>query len=170
MAAHLGLKAVLVQEHWVDWPDSVYDKVGNILLSRLMGAEVRLDAAAIGKVTPLEIPDVDAQSSHHVRVSMRGFDVWESDVKFEPGAFKVRLQAVLVPTVGRVAITSVPPGAEAIVNGRIRGLTPATVGDLPPNEDVSIELRLRGYRVAKKQLSWGGKRAIEVTIPLEKAK
>ncbi len=134
------------------------------------GAEVRLDAAAIGKVTPLEIPDVDAQSSHHVRVSMRGFDVWESDVKFEPGAFKVRLQAVLVPTVGRVAITSVPPGAEAIVNGRIRGLTPATVGDLPPNEDVSIELRLRGYRVAKKQLSWGGKRAIEVTIPLEKAK
>jgi 1-aminocyclopropane-1-carboxylate deaminase len=41
-AAHLGMKAVLVQEHWVDWPDAVYDKVGNILLSRLMGADVRL--------------------------------------------------------------------------------------------------------------------------------
>jgi 1-aminocyclopropane-1-carboxylate deaminase len=34
-----------VQEHWVDWPDAVYDKVGNILLSRIMGAEVRLDPA-----------------------------------------------------------------------------------------------------------------------------
>ncbi|WP_127792635.1 1-aminocyclopropane-1-carboxylate deaminase [Agromyces sp. LHK192] len=45
VAAHLGLKAVLVQEHWVDWPDSVNDRVGNILLSRLMGADVRLDSA-----------------------------------------------------------------------------------------------------------------------------
>jgi 1-aminocyclopropane-1-carboxylate deaminase len=33
---------VLVQEHWVDWPDVVYDKVGNILLSRIMGADVRI--------------------------------------------------------------------------------------------------------------------------------
>jgi len=45
VAARLGLGCVLVQEHWVDWPDTVYDKVGNILLSRIMGAEVRLDEA-----------------------------------------------------------------------------------------------------------------------------
>ena len=43
MAAKLGLKARLVQERWVDWPDAVNDKVGNILLSRIMGADVRLD-------------------------------------------------------------------------------------------------------------------------------
>jgi 1-aminocyclopropane-1-carboxylate deaminase len=42
VAAHLGLRAVVVQEHWVDWPDAVYDKVGNIQLSRIMGADVRL--------------------------------------------------------------------------------------------------------------------------------
>ena len=45
VAAHLGLGCVLVQEHWVEWPDVVYDKVGNILLSRIMGADVRLDPA-----------------------------------------------------------------------------------------------------------------------------
>src|SRR5919198_2799537 len=45
VAAKLGLECVLVQEHWVDWPDAVYDKVGNILLSRIMGADVRLDPA-----------------------------------------------------------------------------------------------------------------------------
>src|SRR5881392_977863 len=45
VAAHLGLGCVLVQEQWVDWPDAVYDKVGNILLSRIMGADVRLDPA-----------------------------------------------------------------------------------------------------------------------------
>ena len=45
VAAKLGLKARLVQEKWVDWPDAVNDKVGNILLSRIMGADVRLDPA-----------------------------------------------------------------------------------------------------------------------------
>lgn len=45
VAARLGLRCVLVQEHWVDWPDVVYDRVGNILLSRIMGADVRLDPA-----------------------------------------------------------------------------------------------------------------------------
>jgi 1-aminocyclopropane-1-carboxylate deaminase len=45
VAAHLGLSCVLVQEHWVEWPDAVYDRVGNILLSRIMGADVRLDPA-----------------------------------------------------------------------------------------------------------------------------
>jgi 1-aminocyclopropane-1-carboxylate deaminase len=48
VAARLGLKALLVQESWVDWPDPLYDRVGNILLSRLMGAEVRLGAAGFG--------------------------------------------------------------------------------------------------------------------------
>ena len=43
VAAKLGLGCVLVQEHWVDWHDPGYDKVGNILLSRIMGADVRLD-------------------------------------------------------------------------------------------------------------------------------
>jgi 1-aminocyclopropane-1-carboxylate deaminase len=42
VAARLGLKARLVQESWVNWPDSVNDRVGNILLSRIMGADVRL--------------------------------------------------------------------------------------------------------------------------------
>ena len=45
VAAHLGLKCVLVQEHWVDWEEANYEKTGNILLSRIMGAEVRLDPA-----------------------------------------------------------------------------------------------------------------------------
>lgn len=45
VAARLGLFCVLVQEHWVEWSDPGYETVGNILLSRIMGADVRLDAA-----------------------------------------------------------------------------------------------------------------------------
>ena len=42
IAAHLGMKCVTVQENWVNWFDSTYDRVGNILISRIMGADVRL--------------------------------------------------------------------------------------------------------------------------------
>ncbi|QTF10569.1 1-aminocyclopropane-1-carboxylate deaminase [Brenneria izadpanahii] len=45
VAAHLGMKCILVQENWVNYADAVYDRVGNIELSRIMGADVRLDAA-----------------------------------------------------------------------------------------------------------------------------
>jgi 1-aminocyclopropane-1-carboxylate deaminase len=45
VAARLGLGCVLVQEHWVEWGDPGYETVGNILLSRIMGADVRLDPA-----------------------------------------------------------------------------------------------------------------------------
>ncbi|MET2832828.1 1-aminocyclopropane-1-carboxylate deaminase [Mesorhizobium shangrilense] len=42
VAAKIGMKCLLVQESWVPHEDAVYDRVGNILLSRIMGAEVRL--------------------------------------------------------------------------------------------------------------------------------
>jgi 1-aminocyclopropane-1-carboxylate deaminase len=47
-AARTGMACVLVQESWVDWPDVVYDRVGNIQLSRIMGADVRLVKAGFG--------------------------------------------------------------------------------------------------------------------------
>jgi 1-aminocyclopropane-1-carboxylate deaminase len=42
VAAKLGMKCRLVQESWVPFQDAVYDRVGNILMSRLMGAEIEL--------------------------------------------------------------------------------------------------------------------------------
>ena len=48
VAARVGLNCVLIQESWVNWPDPVYNKVGNILLSRLAGADVRLVTAEFG--------------------------------------------------------------------------------------------------------------------------
>ena len=42
VAAKIGMKCRLVQESWVPHDDAVYDRVGNILLTRLMGADSRL--------------------------------------------------------------------------------------------------------------------------------
>jgi 1-aminocyclopropane-1-carboxylate deaminase len=40
VAAKLGMKCRLVQESWVPFQDAVYDRVGNILMSRVLGAEI----------------------------------------------------------------------------------------------------------------------------------
>lgn len=42
VAAKLGMKCRLVQESWVPFEDAVYDRVGNILMSRVMGAQIEL--------------------------------------------------------------------------------------------------------------------------------
>ncbi|MCF3934126.1 1-aminocyclopropane-1-carboxylate deaminase [Acuticoccus sp. M5D2P5] len=42
VAAKIGMKCVVIQEAWVPHDDVVYDRVGNIMLTRLMGADSRL--------------------------------------------------------------------------------------------------------------------------------
>ncbi len=42
VAAKIGMKCVLIQESWVPHEDAVYDRVGNIMLSRIMGAQTQL--------------------------------------------------------------------------------------------------------------------------------
>ncbi len=42
VAARIGMKCRLVQESWVPFQDAVYDRVGNILMSRVMGAKIEM--------------------------------------------------------------------------------------------------------------------------------
>tara|TARA_B100000686_G_scaffold355102_2_gene469932 strand:+ start:7469 stop:8512 length:1044 start_codon:yes stop_codon:yes gene_type:complete len=42
VAAKIGMQCRLVQETWVPFQDESYDRVGNILMSRVMGADIEL--------------------------------------------------------------------------------------------------------------------------------
>ncbi|MFI5658364.1 1-aminocyclopropane-1-carboxylate deaminase [Streptomyces sp. NPDC051684] len=112
VAARLGMKAVLVQESWVDWPDAVNDKVGNILLSRIMGADVRLVEAGFGigfkdswqqaledvrasGGTPYAIP---AGASDH-RLGGLGFANWSYEVEQQERELGVFFDTVVVCSV-----------------------------------------------------------------------
>jgi hypothetical protein len=151
------------------WPDG--PARGSIeVLSSPPGATVRIDGTVLSKLTPIRISDVDVRQPHRIAVTLRGYDTWETDAKFDSGERDIRLQAALISSVGTLEISTTPPGAEAIVNGRYSGVTPTKVGDLPPNDNVVLELKLRGYKVVYTTLKWNGKRAMSVTIPLEKAR
>jgi 1-aminocyclopropane-1-carboxylate deaminase len=112
VAARLGLHCVLVQEHWVDWPDAVYDKVGNILLSRIMGADVRLvdegfdiafrpswqealDSVAAGGGKPYAIP---AGASDHPLGGL-GFARWADEVARQEAELGLFFDTIVVCSV-----------------------------------------------------------------------
>jgi 1-aminocyclopropane-1-carboxylate deaminase len=111
-AARAGLKCVLVQESWVDWTDPGYDKVGNIQLSRMMGADVRQVEAdfgigvkpaweqAINDVraaggTPYPIP---AGASDH-RLGGLGFANWAKEVEAQEAQLGVFFDTIIVCSV-----------------------------------------------------------------------
>ena len=112
VAAHLGLRCRLVQEKWVPWDDPVNDKVGNILLSRMMGADSRLDPHgfdigirdswkdALREVeesggTPYAIP---AGASEHPLGGV-GFANWAFEVAEQEKALGVHFDTIVVCTV-----------------------------------------------------------------------
>jgi 1-aminocyclopropane-1-carboxylate deaminase len=112
VAAHLGLGCVLVQEHWVEWEDPGYERTGNILLSRIMGADVRLsDAgfdigfrpsweealasveAAGGKPYPIPAGASDQPLGGH------GFARWADEVAAQEAALGVFFDTIVVCSV-----------------------------------------------------------------------
>src|SRR3954471_18117878 len=117
VAAKLGLKARLVQEKWVDWPDAwnatrLDETVGNILLSRIMGADVRLDPSgfdigirsswedalregAEAGGTPYPIP---AGASEHPLGGL-GFANWAYEVQRQEAELGVFFDTIVVCTV-----------------------------------------------------------------------
>ena len=112
VARHLGLGAVTVQEGWVDWPESSYEKVGNIQLTRILGGDIRMDPAGFdigirdswhralesveaagGK--PYAIP---AGASDHPLGGM-GFANWAREVAVQEAQHDVFFDHVIVCTV-----------------------------------------------------------------------
>ena len=103
---------MLVQENWVDWPDPLNDRVGNILLSRIMGADVRLDrpastsaSAAAGNTrsTRSRPPaasrtPIPAGASDH-RLGGLGFANWAYEVQQQERELGVFFDTIVVCTV-----------------------------------------------------------------------
>jgi len=163
VARHLGLEAVTVQEHWVDWPDPSYEIVGNVQLTRIMGGDVRLgDAgfdigvrdswkAALESVTaaggrPYPIP---AGASDHPLGGL-GFANWAREVAAQEAELEVRPDFV-VPEAHREQRVVIPVNTinRAVVQAVVFGRTLATdvrAVFITEDSDVGDQLRRRWER------------------------
>ena len=96
----------------MDWPDAVYDRVGNILLSRLLGADVRLVQAGFGigfkeswerAIREIEAAGgrpyaIPAGASDH-RLGGLGFAQWAREVEQQERELGVFFDTVIVCSV-----------------------------------------------------------------------
>ncbi|MGW6448021.1 1-aminocyclopropane-1-carboxylate deaminase [Lentzea sp. NPDC055074] len=134
-AARAGLKAVLVQESWVEWSDVGSDRVGNILLSRMMGADVRLVDAEFGiGVKPAWEQAIDevranggkpypipAGASDHPLGGM-GFANWADEVRQQEAQLGVFFDTIIVCSVTGSTQAGMVAGFANDTNRRVLGI------------------------------------------------
>lgn len=168
VSAKLGLKCKLVQEKWVDWTDPGYDKVGNIQLSRFMGADVRLDQSGFGiehkdtlKNLQQEVIDsggkpyyIPAGASDHPLGGL-GFARWAFEVRQQEKKLDVFFGTVIVCAVTGSTFAGMIAGFKLL---EAKGLSPKrkVIGidaSARPKETFDQVLRIAKFTAAKIGLS-----------------
>ncbi|KAG7095798.1 hypothetical protein E1B28_006498 [Marasmius oreades] len=181
VAAKHGLKAKLVQEQWVDWKDSVYDKVGNIQLSRLMGAEPRLDPSTFGiehKPTAASLTaEVEAEGGKPYYIPAGASDHPLGGMGFARWAFEVAAQEKEMGIFFHTIVVCVVTGSTFA--GMIAGFKLHTRLDpnVPPRRIIGIdasakpvETKAQALRIAKntaEQIGLGADEIMEADVELD---
>jgi len=115
----------------------------------LQGARVQIDNVDIG-ITPL----IDAQleaGERELVVSKERYLPRTERITITGRAIRERFEVELEPAWAVVSLTSQPPGAEVLVNGESRGITPLNTELL--QGDHAITVKLTGHQAWQEELS-----------------
>jgi len=110
------------------------------------GAEVYLDGEYLGDAP--NIFDGISPGKHRITIVKPGYAKLEEEIQIAPGRI-TDLHYELSTRAGKLKITSRPPGAKVLLDGRPRGYTPLTLKGIPA-KSYTLEFKLRGY------LPWKG--------------
>lgn len=111
-------------------------------------AEVYLDGIARG-CAPVVITSVSA-GNHQLVVLAPGVEVFTRDVKVEPGV-TTQVHVRLVALSGSVSVTTDPPGATVMIDGRNVGISPVDVERVAQGEHI-LSVSKRGYTSRDKEI------------------
>jgi hypothetical protein len=92
-------------------------------------ADVYVDGIKEG-VTPLTIDSL-LLGNHFVEVKMPNFSLWSQQITAETDK-TIQLYAELHPSSASISITSVPDGADVLLNNQKKGITPFTMDNVLP--------------------------------------
>src|SRR5690606_32451043 len=130
--------------------------------SRPTGAEVKVDGQVRG-TTPLSVP---VQPGAHVIEIAAGSEPRVIPVTVSAGeTLSQYVELASASALGRLSIASTPTGANVLVNGQPRGVTPLELSDIEPGEH-EIVLELDGRRV-RQAVSVTGGATTTVALSLE---
>jgi serine/threonine-protein kinase len=134
--------------------------------SNPQGAEVSYDGTKLAGVTPITIDSVPTGFRHEIKVQYPHHRPYVETVDIPKTGGQLQVTAILKPITGKLAVDTVPGGADVYINGQPRGHTPTTITDLDMDSAKKIELKLRGYQDFAQDLVWpaNGELAIEAKL------
>ena len=114
------------------------------------GAQVTVDGKPLAAVTPTQASELEAGKSYDVTMSLRGFVEWKGKLK---AAANGKLDAKLVPTEKLVEVSSVPAGADVLLDGKKVGKTPYTIKKLDVSKTHALEVKRSGFVAQSKTIA-----------------
>jgi hypothetical protein len=122
------------------------------ILSSPAGPDVYLNGNLSGKVPPSGVYTRSLPAgSYSIELHLDGYEPFIKEVYVGSDSM-MKVSATLNPyTSGTLAITSVPPGAQIMVDNLFRGVSPLTLTDLSPGSHM-IMLQSAGYQQYQQQI------------------
>ncbi len=122
------------------------------ILSSPAGPDVYLNGKLSGKVPPSGVyTRTLSAGSYSIELHLDGYAPYTKEV-YLPSDGMVKVTATLNPyTSGTLAVTSVPSGAQIMVDNMFRGVSPLTLSDLSPGSH-TITLQSAGYQQYQQQI------------------
>ncbi|MBW2731973.1 MAG: serine/threonine protein kinase [Deltaproteobacteria bacterium] len=133
------------------------------------GAQVLINGAPAKKKTPVAIK-LQQLGNYKVHVALRNYEPFEQIARLSEEERRVKVLAVLTPKTGSIEVVSVPSGADIYINNELRGTTPHNLNNLNLDEDISFELRKRGYKSVIRSMKWEERTFRKVKVHLERAR
>ena len=117
-----------------------------------VGAQVLVNGKPLAAPTPTELAGLEPGKSYDVRVNMKGFHEWKSNLTAKSGD---KLEAKLVANEKLVEVSSTPAGADVMLDGRRVGKTPYTIHKLDVTKPHELALKRAGFVVQTRNISSG---------------
>lgn len=115
------------------------------------GALVEIDGIGIGCVTPCDHDDPPVGRRFELGLRLGGFRHYTEEVLLRRGDGDRTIDVRLRRQVGELRVTSEPPGAQVIKDGKkLAGTTPLTVDGVRADQPIELTVRKSGYLPKRK--------------------
>lgn len=120
-----------------------------LLKSDPSGANVKLSGISLG-TTPLLVTTLNTDKTYTFELESLGYQTKKIDVELAGRTPVARVEKLVLDS-GVVECSTVPSGADVLVNGIKRGVTPCTIERVPKGY-ATLVFKLKGYEEEKREL------------------
>lgn len=136
-----------------------------IISSKPAGAFVFVGDLLKG-ATPVSVEDIPV-GRHKFRLKIEGYEEFEGEAEVREGEVSIAFTHLLaIPPRGVIRVSSEPPGALVILDGKEVGLTPIEIPAVPVGRR-GLALKLEGYKPHRLEVEVEPRKVREVRVRLE---